>query len=135
MTLAASTLTLGLLAALVAHDAAAASREVRSGARTSVNAGSVSRGSTDVKRNVNVSHHVDVDVDVDNDYHPWATAAAVTTAAVVTSAVIGSMVQSLPPSCQTVVIAGISYSQCAGTWYMPQMQGSSVIYVVVAPPR
>jgi hypothetical protein len=130
-------------------------REVRSAARTSVSRGAsppnVSRrtnvgannvnANRNVNRNVNVNHnvdvnhHVDIDVDVDHDYHPWAAAAAVTTAAVVTGAVIGSIVRSVPPSCQTVVVNGTTYSQCGSTWYMPQMQGPSVTYVVVAPPR
>jgi hypothetical protein len=118
-------------------------REVRGAARTSVHehGGGHRQLNADVNRNVNVNrnidvnHHVDVDVDVDRNYHPWATAAAVTTAAVVTGAVIGSIVRSVPPSCQTVIVNGISYSQCGSTWYMPQMQGASVAYVVVAPPR
>jgi hypothetical protein len=59
-----------------------------------------------------------------------ATAAAVTTAAVV-----GSMVHSLPPSCQAVSIDGYTYQQCGSTWYQPQFQGSSVTYVVVNAPR
>jgi hypothetical protein len=135
-----------LLAGLAAGDAWAA-REVRGGARTSVNHNAnanrnvnqnVNRNvnvNQNVNRSVSVNQHVDVDVDVDHDYHPFATAAAVTTAAVVTSAVVGSIVHSIPPSCQTVVVAGVTYSQCGSTWYMPQMQGSSVTYVVVAPPR
>jgi len=114
-------------------------REVRSAARTSVHQNRPPPppppGHPIPPRNVNVNHHVDIDVDVDDHYHPWATAAAVTTAAVVTGAVIGSMVRSVPPNCNTVVVNGISYSQCGNTWYQPQMQGSSVTYVVVNPPR
>lgn len=131
-------LSIGLLAGLLLPGAPSA-REVRSGARTSVNQNAnVNRNvnqNVNVNRNVNVNHHVDVDVDVDHNYHPWATAAAVTTAAVVTGAVIGSMVRSVPPSCQTVIVNGLSYSQCGSTWYMPQMQGTSMTYVVVAAPR
>ena len=59
-----------------------------------------------------------------------ATAAAVTTAAVV-----GSMVHSLPPSCQAVSVNGYTYQQCGSTWYQPQFQGSSVTYVVINPPK
>lgn len=126
------------LAALHSADA----REVRAAARTSVNppagrAANVNANANinrNVNRNVNVNHHVDIDVDVDRNYHPWAAAAAVTTAAVVTGAVIGSMVASVPPSCQTVVVGGMTYSRCGSTWYMPQMQGSSITYIVVAPP-
>lgn len=76
-------------------------------------------------------HHHDHWDDWDDDWHPWATAAAVT----MTAAVIGSIVASIPPDCSTVVVNGISYSQCGNTWYQPQYYGSSVQYVVVNPPR
>lgn len=144
------TACLFLLAAATAFAGAAPetqAREVRASARTHVNGhqggASINRNANlnrnvnrnvNVNRNINVDHHVDIDVDVDRHYHPWATAAAVTTAAVVTGAVIGSMVRSIPPSCGNVVVNGITYSNCGGTWYMPQMQGGSVVYVVVAPP-
>jgi hypothetical protein len=105
---------------------------------------------TNVNQNVNVNRNVDIDrdidVDVDRHYggygygccynpHPVATAAAVTTAAVATAAVIGSMVNTLPPSCTVVAVGGISYQQCGSTWYQPQFAGSSVTYVVVNAPR
>ncbi len=76
-------------------------------------------------------HHHDHWDDWDDDWHPWATAAAVT----MTAAVVGSIVASIPPDCSTVVVNGISYSQCGSTWYQPQYYGSSVQYVVVNPPR
>ncbi|MBL8541585.1 MAG: hypothetical protein JNK68_14655, partial [Betaproteobacteria bacterium] len=66
----------------------------------------------------------------DNDYHPVATAAAVTATVAVTSAVVGSIVRSVPPSCVPVNYGGMIYQQCGSTWYMPQ--GSQ--YVVVNPP-
>lgn len=44
---------------------------------------------------------------------------------------IGPVARSIPPTCQTVVVTNAAYSQCGSTWYMPQMQGSSVTYVVV----
>jgi len=66
----------------------------------------------------------------DNDYHPVATAAAVTGAVAVTSAVVGSIVRSVPPSCVPVNYGGMVYQQCDSTWYQPQ--GSQ--YVVVNPP-
>ena len=55
----------------------------------------------------------------DNDYHPVATAAAVTAAVAVTSAVVGSMVRTVPPSCVPVNYGGMVYQQCGGTWYAP----------------
>ena len=88
--------------------------------------------------NVNVERNVDVNVEGrggccggwDNDYHPVATAAAVTGAVAVTSAVVGSIVRSVPPSCVPVNYGGMVYQQCGSTWYQPQ--GSQ--YVVVNPP-
>ena len=84
--------------------------------------------------NVNVDRNVNVNVEGggcchngwDNDYHPVATAAAVTA----TAAVIGSMVRTIPPSCVPVNYSGMIYQQCGSTWYQPQ--GSQ--YVVVNPP-
>jgi len=118
---------------LVLPDVAHAGRQINNTTRTSVNR------NVNVNQNVNVNRHVDVDVDVDRNWHPVATAAvataAVATTAAVTSAVVGSMVHSIPPSCVPVVINGITYQQCGTTWYQPQYVGSSVQYVVIAPPR
>ena len=122
-----------------------ASRDVnRSSASRDVSRSStsrdVSRTNVNVNKNtrVDVDRNIDIDVDVDHDWdhhHPVATAAAVGTAVAVTSAVVGSIVRSLPPNCQTIVVNGISYSQCGGTWYQPQYAGTTVQYVVVNPPR
>jgi hypothetical protein len=84
--------------------------------------------------NVNVNKNVNVDVHHDN-YHPVATAAAVTAAVVVTSAVVGSVVYSVPPSCVPVRMGNVTYQQCGSTWYQPQYAGSTVQYVVINPPR
>jgi len=85
--------------------------------------------------NVNVNKNVNVNVDNnrggwDNDYHPVATAAAVTAAVVVTSAIVGSMVRTVPPGCVPVNYGGMIYQQCGGTWYQPQ--GSQ--YIVINAP-
>jgi hypothetical protein len=96
--------------------------------------------------NVNVNRNVNVDRDIDVDhryggwgdgccYHPAATAAAVTAAAVTTAAVVGSVVHSVPPSCEAISINGITYQQCGSTWYQPQFAGTTINYVVVSPPR
>ena len=81
-----------------------------------------------VNNSVNVNKNVNVNVDNDrrgccgwdNDYHPVATAAAVTATVAVTSAVIGSIVNAPPPGCRPVNYGGIVYQQCGSTWYMPQ---------------
>ena len=88
--------------------------------------------------NVNVDRNVNVNANNsgccnsgwDNDYHPVATAAAVGAAVAVTSAVVGSMVQTVPPSCVPVNYGGMVYQQCGSTWYQPQ----GPQYVVVNPP-
>lgn len=95
---------------------------------------------TNVNNNVNVNKNVNVNVDADrrgccnngwdNDYHPIATAAAVTATVAVTSAVIGSIVNAPPPGCVPVNYGGIIYQQCGGVWYQPQ----GVQYVVINPP-
>lgn len=120
------------LLAVGAHDFFAASQAYARGAtRTSIN------HNTNVNRNtnVNVNRNVDVDVNRRGGYHPVATGVAVGAAVAVTAAVVGSMVTTLPPSCVPYVHAGITYQQCGGAYYQPQYAGSSVTYVVVAPPR
>jgi len=87
--------------------------------------------------NVNVNKNVNVNVNVDNhhggwdnDYHPVATAVAVTAAVAVTSAAIGSMVRTVPVGCVPVNYRGMIYQQCGNVWYQPQ--GSQYV-VIVAP--
>lgn len=91
--------------------------------------------------NVNVNKNVNVNVDNnnrhggwDNNYHPVATAAAVTAAVVVTSAVVGSMVRTVPSNCVPVNYGGMVYQQCGSTWYQPQYSGPQVQYIVINPP-
>src|SRR5579864_8710213 len=130
----------------------------RSSARTSVNRNgnnnvnsnaNVNRNTnvnsnTNVNRNANVNVNRDVDVNVHGGgyyggggccYHPVAAGVAVGTAAAVTAAAIGSMVQTLPPSCAAVAVNGVTYQQCGSTWYQPQFVGGATSYVVVAAPR
>ncbi|WP_415913963.1 hypothetical protein [Paraburkholderia sp. J76] len=88
-------------------------------------------------RNINVNRNVNVDAHNnyhhggwDDDYHPIATAAAVTATVAVTSAVVGSIVHSVPANCVPVNYGGMVYQQCGSTWYQPQ----GAQYVVVNPP-
>lgn len=90
-----------------------------------------------VNNSVNVNKNVNVNVDSrggccgwDNDYHPVATAAAVTATVAVTSAIVGSIVNAPPPGCVPVNYGGIIYQQCGSTWYQPQ----GTQYVVINPP-
>ena len=97
-----------------------------------VNVNNNSNRNVNVNSNVNVNRNVNVDVDVNHrggyyggccyhEPHPVATVAAVA----VTAAVVGSMVNTLPPSCTSVVVNGFAYQQCGSTWYQPQLSGSS----------
>ena len=113
----------------------------RSHARANVNSGHHANRNVNRNRNVNVNRNRNVNVNVNHrgyghgccyhdDYHPVAVAAAVTATAIV----VGSMVNSLPPSCQTVIVNGFAYQQCGNTWYQPQISGSSTTYIVVNAP-
>ena len=117
----------------------------RSHARSNINSGHHSNHNNAYRnngnRNVNINSNRNVNVNVDNrgyhhgccyhdDYHPLAIAAAVTATAIV----VGSIVHSLPPSCQTVISNGFAYQQCGNTWYQPQISGSSTTYIVVNAP-
>jgi hypothetical protein len=110
-------------------------RQVRNTTRTNINRNVNRNRHVNVNRNVNV--HRDIDIDVDrhyHGYHPVATAVGVAAAATVTAAVVGSIVHSLPPSCSAMVVNGMTYQQCGGTWYQPQYVGTQVSYVVVNAP-
>lgn len=108
------------------------SRDVRS-----TNVRNTSVNNVNVKKNTNVNVNVDNNRHNhggwDNDYHPIATAAAVTATVAVTAAVVGSIVRTVPPNCVPVNYGGMVYQQCGNTWYQPQYVGPQVQYVVVAP--
>jgi len=97
---------------------------------TSVNNVSNRNVNVNANKNVNVNVNVNNNGGWDNDYHPVATAVAVTAAVAVTSAVIGSMVRTVPAGCVPVNYRGMIYQQCGSTWYQPQ--GSQYV-VIVAP--
>jgi hypothetical protein len=101
----------------------------RADARTR-NVRNTSVNNVNVNRNVNVNANVDRHGGWDDDYHPVATAAAVTAAVGVTSAIVGSIVHSVPSNCVPVNYGGMVYQQCGSTWYQPQ----GAQYVVVNPP-
>ena len=102
--------------------------------RTNVANNSGNRTVNNVNRNVNVAGDFDGNNwngGWDDDYHPFAAAAVVGG----TAAIVGSMVNSIPPSCTPVVVNGATYSQCGSTYYQPQYAGTSVQYEVVNPPQ
>jgi hypothetical protein len=112
----------------------ARANNVRSSSTNNVNANR--------NRNTNINANKNVNVNVnnnrggccgggwDNDYHPVATAVAVTAAVGVTAAVVGSMVNTVPSGCVPVNYGGMIYQQCGGTWYQPQ----GAQYVIINPP-
>ena len=55
--------------------------------------------------------------------------------ALVAGLAIGAAVRSLPPSCSSEFVNGVTYQQCGSTWYEPQFVGSTPNYIVVAPLR
>ncbi len=60
-------------------------------------------------------------------YHGGAVVAG---AAVATAIVVGTMVARLPPACSTLIVNGVTYHSCSGTYYVPR--GSQ--WVVVEAP-
>ena len=125
----------------------AGDRQVRSQATSNVNHraanANVSNNRNNINsgnRNINNVNNVNVAGDFDgggwnggwdDDYHPFAAAAVVGG----TAAIVGSMVNSIPPSCTPVFVNGATYSQCGSTYYQPQYAGTSVRYEVVNPPQ
>ena len=47
---------------------------------------------------------------------------------------IGTVVQALPAGCKSVVVGGVSYSDCGGVFYKAAFQGNNLVYVVVPSP-
>lgn len=59
--------------------------------------------------------------------HGYYGGAAVVGAAVVTAIAIGTIVATLPPSCSTLIVDGVTYQNCSGNYYAPS--GSQWIVV------
>lgn len=96
--------------------------------RTDVNVNTVNRTTV----NVNTVRRTDVDVHVHGGYYynPGPSVGAV----VATTLVVGAIVASLPPNCSTLIVNGITYHSCGGTYYQPRYSGSTVTYIVVTKP-
>lgn len=92
--------------------------------------------------NVNVNRPPNVNVNVNHGggyygggyYNRGPSVGAVVAATIATAIVVGAVVNSIPPNCNTLVVNGLAYQNCGGTYYQPQYQGSSVSYVVVNRP-
>ncbi len=70
-----------------------------------------------------------------NYYRPVAPVVGAPVAAAAAGLAIGATVASLPPACSNVVINGITYYNCGGTYYQRAYDGPNVVYVVVQPPQ
>lgn len=93
-------------------------------------------------KNININKNVNVNVNNrnNNNYHHHNhhnNVGVAVAAGIATGIVVGSIVaaSTLPPSCVTTVINGISYRQCGSSWYQPRYSGTQVNYIVVNPPR
>ena len=62
--------------------------------------------------------------------HGYYGGGAVVGAAAVTAIAVGTIVATLPPSCTAMVVNGVTYHNCAGTYYVP----SSSQWVIVEAP-
>ena len=51
--------------------------------------------------------------------HDYYRGGAVVGAAAVTAIAVGTIVATLPPSCTAMVVNGVTYHNCAGTYYVP----------------
>jgi hypothetical protein len=127
-----------------------ANRNVNANNNTNANRNVNANSNTNVNRNVNVNQNVnvnrDVNVNANRNYYGGGyggaccynsgvgTAAAITAAAVGTALVVGSMVNSLPPSCSAISANGVTYQKCGSTYYQPQFSGGNTTYVVVNAP-
>lgn len=96
--------------------------------RTDVNVNTLNRTTV----NVNAVRRTDVDVHVHGGYYynPGPSVGAV----VATTLVVGAIVASLPPNCTTIIVNGLAYQHCGGTYYQPRYSGSTVTYIVVTKP-
>ena len=134
----------------------AEARQVQGGTRTNVNRGAnVNRNANinnnaNVNRNTNINKNTNVNVNrnvnVHGGYgyhgggynnHNDGIGVGGASAIGVAGMAIGSIITaaSLPPSCNTVSVNGMTYQQCGNSWYQPQYSGSQVNYIVVNPPR
>lgn len=113
-----------------------------SGGRSNVNANRNTSVNANRNTNVNVNRNTNVNVNVNNNrgyygggyYHSGPSVAGVVAATVATAIVVGAIVNTLPPNCSTLMMNGLTYQNCGGSYYQPQYQGSSVTYVVVNHP-
>ena len=70
-----------------------------------------------------------------NYYRAPAVYGAGAVAAGAAAVAVGTRVVTLPGACSSVVINGLTYYNCGGTYYQPVYDGPQVVYVVVDNPQ
>jgi hypothetical protein len=95
----------------------------------------------DINRNVNRNINKNVNVNVNHRYyggygHGYGYYYGSPIVAFTTGLVIGSIIaaSTMPKSCTTVMVGGVSYRQCGSSYYMPVYQGDTLVYKAVASP-
>ena len=113
----------------------ARSRPARSGNRN------INRN-TNINRNVNRNYNRNVNVNVRNNryyggygrgygYYGGAPILAFATGMAIGSVIAAS---TIPKTCTTVVVNGISYRRCDNSYYQPFYEGDTLVYKVVSSP-
>ncbi len=69
-----------------------------------------------------------------HNYYGGAAVVAAPVAVAATGVAVGATVVSLPSACSSVVVNGVTYYNCSGTYYQPVYDGPNLVYVVVQPP-
>ena len=99
------------------------------------------RPNRDVNRNINRNVNRNVNVNVNHRYYGgygrgYGYYGGYPILAFTTGLAIGSIIASstMPSSCTTVVVGGISYRRCGNEYYQPFYQGDTLVYKVVASP-
>ena len=90
-----------------------------------------------INRNVNINKNVNVNHRYYGGYgHGYGYYYGRPIVAFTTGLVIGSIIaaSTMPTTCTTVVVGGVSYRQCGTTYYQPFYQGDTLVYKVVASP-
>ncbi len=128
-------LSIAVMLAFIPQQADARKGNKSSGkTRTSVNKNRNSNRNRNTNVNINRNRNTNVNIDIDVDRRHRRHNNGSFVAGLATGLVIGTIVNSTPSGCTTVIRNGISYSQCGTTWYQPQYSGNNVTYIIVAAP-
>ena len=108
---------------------------------TNVNTGNINTGNINVDRNTNVHVDAGYGVPVGGPYHGGAYYGgapyygAPVAGAFIAGLVVGAVVNSYPPSSQTVVVQEVTYIYDGTNYYKEVYNGTEVVYKVVPAPK